>query len=222
MGKSETRFFWRSRAACKKADHWVDFWKTTHFTIKIHLRVNAVGLPTRTRITSARPLITWGSIWSWPTICQGQAPVGKKRLWCRSHSENDGGARRAYLNSQAQITQDARRRGSFAVFLPQSRRAVPQQAEKRTNGWRTPRKKLSKVFLASSTPRLSASRHQDLRKRRWRVFSLCQVAPIEIDLRSEEVQCQYLPGFTGIDQDALITTHRAPVRVCEIIRFKQG
>ena len=43
--------FGRSRASDGKTVHWTVFWTIYHFTIKIHLRVNAHGLPMRTEIT---------------------------------------------------------------------------------------------------------------------------------------------------------------------------
>lgn len=43
--------FDRSRASDGKTVHWAVFWTIYHFTTKIHLRVNAHGLPMRTEIT---------------------------------------------------------------------------------------------------------------------------------------------------------------------------
>jgi transposase len=46
--------FGRSRGSGGKTIHWIVFWTTYHFTTRIHLLVNAPGLPVRTEITAGQ------------------------------------------------------------------------------------------------------------------------------------------------------------------------
>ena len=53
-GVTPQQSFGRLRASDGKTVHWPVFWAISHFTTKIHLRVNAHGLPMRTEITTGQ------------------------------------------------------------------------------------------------------------------------------------------------------------------------